>query len=112
MSKAPVNKGNEQRRSRFRIARKYLLLLIAFVFTLFTGLALLQPPDPDPFHAQNSWEKWIYPQETNAFLRQQSTSASIYDMPQSSNISKSVFASCWMSLANLPSPCEVKRVRP
>ncbi len=63
-------------------SRKALLTIIAVTFTLMTGLALVQQPHPDPFHAQSFGEKLFFPQETNAFLRNQSTSADINDVTE------------------------------
>jgi photosystem II stability/assembly factor-like uncharacterized protein len=60
-----------------RISRKWILWFATFLFIVSTGAALYQPVHPDPWHVHTGWDKFIYPQEKNAFLRQPSISANI-----------------------------------
>jgi len=63
--------------SIINLRRKYFLWAAAIIFTLSTGYALYQPTHPDSWHAHNFLDKFIYPQESNAFLRQPSINKSI-----------------------------------
>jgi photosystem II stability/assembly factor-like uncharacterized protein len=59
------------------VNRKWLLWFGVVMFTLGTGFALYQPVHPDPWHVHDSWDRFVYPQEKNAFLRQFSVSTNI-----------------------------------
>ena len=57
--------------------KKHLLWFAAIVFIIGTGYALYQPVHPDPWHVHSGLDKFLYPQEQNAFLRQPSISRDI-----------------------------------
>ena len=60
---------------------KKLLLWLAVVLYVFgTGLALFQPVHPDPSHQHSGWDKFLYPQENNAYLRLPTINANINDI--------------------------------